>query len=274
MPDLSHSLSRDEWRDWLGRFERIVLYANASGVAVRSPARGSLAVTFNRFVVPGVDLSNATTLLVLRNARQGIATVRRGAFDGVLAKFGEDGPSRIVRLTAGDRIGSGSDHELPVPYVDLNLTDHFRAWYPAAMPSTGYATASWLASLELDVPIELRGFTGVRSETNKVSYLHDWTFERASLRLLVADGKLIDGNMGGGRLAALATAHPNASSEELTTAYLAALQERMEGNERIADRLMSATRPLRWIAHRARTGKAALRRLASRRTNDYPAERP
>lgn len=253
--------TRDEWIAYFSSFERIVLYANASGRTVTSPPEGALAVVFNRFVVPGLELGDTPTLLVARNGAKGIGLVYRDVLDDVLAKFGGDGPNHVVRMTTIRRFKRTDAHELPVPYVDLDLRDHFDAVYPeGTVPSTGYAMTAWLVSLGLDATIELQGFTGVRSETNKISYQHDWTFERASLRIFAASDA-IEGFDAGGTdpLPALRRAHPGLDDGALRDAYVAAIRERIAGNEFLQDRLMSATRALRWLADMRRRMKGKRR---------------
>ena len=248
-PHLPPRPTREEWRRYFSHFDRVVLYANASGKKVAAPPAGALAIVFNRFVVPGLELGDTPTLLVARNGAKGIGLVYRDVLEDVLAKFGEDGPNHVVRMTTITHRRDTGAHELSVPYVDLDLRGYFDEVYPSGVvPSTGYAMATWLVDLGLPCPIELRGFTGVRSETNKISYQHDWTFERASLRLHAERGTLLGMQGASGTLAALRHAHPGVGDGTLRDAYVLAIQERIAGNEFIQDRLMSATRLTRWIA--------------------------
>lgn len=250
--------TRTDWIAFFSRYETIALYANASGVPVGSPPPGSLAIVFNRFVVPGLDLSGTPTLLIVRNAHDGIALVARGKFDAIWGKFGDDTPDHAVRLTASPDVEDGPSHHLPIPTVELDLRHHFTGRYPSDMvPSTGYAVASWLADLRLDARIELVGFTGVRSETNRVSYIHDWTFERASLAAHASAGRLHGVALQDTTaMDALAAVHPDVPRAELAERFAAALQERALGTDFQVDRLLSATKLGRTLAGAWRSAKS------------------
>jgi hypothetical protein len=253
--DSSMGKARDqEWRSLLADYSDIVLVANSDevdiNVLVARYPETTLFIFFNKVYKVLKEPFKHKCLLFSRSGTTGANLVKSGKVSKVLEYFDKDSFLGVVNMTIGDR-------EKPSPAaafggVDvrhLDLTEIFAPFYPStSIPTSGFALCFWLTTLQIDAKVTLAGFSSKRSERYQVFDVHDWTFEQVLLRLMYRKGKIdVIGREHSNRYAKLVEHFPEYSADDVALTADEVLAERLVNLSSIVDRLMHATRFLRFI---------------------------
>ena len=137
----------EEWRDFFGRFERIVLVANSDAVSIDAVASrhgdGALYVFFNKVYKVLATPFRHKSLLVARSSPVGANIVYRREVSEVLGYLPEEHLAGILGLACHveERFSSAAAFD-GRPAGSLQLTDHFANFYPGShRPTSGFALA-------------------------------------------------------------------------------------------------------------------------------------
>ena len=246
----------DDWRSLFASYPVIALVANSDEVDAdvlrASLPSDALFVFFNQVFKVLDRPFEGNSLLAVRSGTDGVKIVRRGEVDKVASYFASDNFLGIMCVRAGslERVTPVSAFG-GVPTGHLDLTDYFADFYPSnLLPSTGFALAVWLSELGLGKKIILAGFSARRSEHLQLGHIHDWTFEQVVQRLLVRSGRLTISNVATPRsYAALMERFPDIPAANISLAAAEVLSERLASANAEIDKLISTTRPNRWVAN-------------------------
>lgn len=240
---------------FFGSFERLVLVANSPDARFavnKPPAAGrTLFIFFNKVFRILDQPFGGASVLVARSSPIGSNLVYRGELARAVRTLDHGNFHGILNIKAQ------ADEHLNAPadfgrtdVAQLDLTGFMRTVYPeisrSRMPSTGFATAVWLAHLGLGVPVHLAGFTGVREEQWRVFDVHDWTWEQTVLALFYRKGLLVEGAAEPAAtwpVESLLAQFPVISHGEFEAVALQILSRRLSASNRAIDRLFSAVKP-------------------------------
>ncbi|MDW6024610.1 3-deoxy-manno-octulosonate cytidylyltransferase [Mesorhizobium sp. BAC0120] len=244
----------EDWRSFFASYSTIVLVANSDEVdieALRAALpRDALFVFFNKVYKVLKRPFDGHALLAVRSGTAGVKILNRGELGDVVSYFPADRFLGILSIRAGseEKVTPASAFG-SVPAGLLDLTDHFRDFYPSDhLPSTGFALAVWLCELVPDRKTVLAGFSGKRSDRLQIFHIHDWTFEQTVQRLLVRSGRLTIANAEHpSSYAALTKRFPEITEADISLAAAEILSERLEGANMEIDKLISMMRVNRSI---------------------------
>lgn len=244
----------ERWRAFLAPYAHLVLVANSDEVdmaALRQRfGEGTLFVFFNKVYKVLDGTFDRPALLVSRSGMMGANIVHRREAAEVLGHFAPATFLGILNVTIGNQERFSSQAEFGAgPVAHLDLEPVVAGLYPPRMvPTTGFGLCLWLDGLDLPAAITLAGFSSRRSERWKVFDIHDWTFEQVVLRLLFRKGRIdLLGRDRHDPYAALARHFPDVTPDEISRMTDEVLSERLFGLSRMVDRLMSVTKPLRYV---------------------------
>mgnify|MGYP000845391224 CR=1 FL=1 len=238
-----------------GSYADIVVVANNDRLDIAQIAGrfgpDTLFVFFNR---PDAVLKapfGRPSLLVLRSDATGALVIYKKALKAAVRWL--EGPefrgAINLRVHESEVFSPLADFEgVAVGFQDL--TTYFEGFYPEdRWPSSGFAVAVWLLE-NVKARIHICGFTGRRSETQKVQLIHDWGFEQTVLRSLIRAGRLFEAAASGPERTAaerIGARFPEVSPEIALEAGLEVAGERIDGMNHMVDLLWSTTRGVRKI---------------------------
>lgn len=255
----SDQASMQEWKEFFSPYAQLVLVANSDEVDMAALEQGfprdTLFIFFNK-VYKVLDYTfSRPALLISRSGMLGANIVHRREVPEVVKHFDSASFLGILNIIIGNDERFSSAEEFGVRNVaHLDLEEMISPFYPVGkVPTTGFGLCVWLSRLGLESRITLAGFSSKRSERWKVFDIHDWTFEQVVLRLMAQKGEIAI--MGADRencYAALATHFPQFSPAEISATADMVLSERLSHLSSTVDRLMSITKPLRYLDQRFR----------------------
>lgn len=244
----------DRWRAFFAPYSHLVLVANSDEVDMASLqesfGEGTLFVFFNKVYKVLDGTFHRPALLVSRSGMMGANIIHRREAAEVLGHFAPAGFLGILNVTIGNQERFSPAAEFGAgPVAHLDLEPVVADLYPPRMvPTTGFGLCLWLDGLDLPASITLAGFSSRRSERWKVFDIHDWTFEQVVLRLIFRKGRIdLRGRDRHDPYAALARHLPGVTPDEILRTADEVLSERLSGLSRMVDRLMSVTKPLRYV---------------------------
>lgn len=246
--------SLQEWQSFFAPFADIVLVANSDEVDMaeleRRYPRDTLFVFFNKVYKVLDHTFTRPALLVSRSGMMGANIVHRREVPEVVRHFAPASFHGILNIIIGndERFSSAEDFGMP-NVAHLDLDPMISPFYPSGkVPTTGFGLCVWLNRLGLSARVSLAGFSSKRSERWKVFEIHDWTFEQVVLRLMARKGDIvIIGADSENRYAELAAHFPQFSAAEISATADEVLSERLSNLSSTVDRLMSITKPLRFL---------------------------
>lgn len=242
------------WRAFLASYAHIVLVANSDETDMAALERdfpqGTLFVFFNKVYKVLDGVFSRPAILVSRSGMMGANIVHRREVPEVVGHFDPNSFLGILNIIIGndERFSTPAEFGLDrVAHLDLELV--VSGFYPQGMvPTTGFGLCVWLTRLDLPARITLAGFSSRRSERWKVFDIHDWTFEQIVLRLLFRKGEIdLIGHDREDCLAELPRHFPQFSAADIASATDEVLAERLAHMGSTIDRLMSVTKPLRYL---------------------------
>lgn len=246
--------SAQDWKDFFAAYAHIVLVANSDEVDMAALERrfqqGTLFVFFNKVYKVLDHTFSRPALLVSRSGMMGANIVHRREVPEVIRHFDPATFHGILNIIIGNDERFSTAGEFGVDRVaHLDLDAVISPFYPAGMvPTTGFGLSVWLGRLGLGGRVTLAGFSSKRSERWKVFDIHDWTFEQVVLRLMARKNEIeIMGADAENRYAALARHFPQFSPAEISATADEVLSERLSHLGSSVDRLMSTTKPLRFL---------------------------
>ncbi|MCW4114847.1 3-deoxy-manno-octulosonate cytidylyltransferase [Aurantimonas sp. MSK8Z-1] len=251
MTMISSAVLRDDPRGFFGRFDALVLVANSAEVAsaVREEHFGErpLFVFFNKaFRVLDAPFQR-DCLLVSRSSPVGSSLIYRGELGAVLKLLDTPHFHGIINFRAGAEELLSLPEDFGRPDVaNLDLTEALDRIYPKGrLPSTGFAMVTWLAGLDLGVPIHLLGFSGVRQDVWRVYDVHDWSWEQTVLKLLAGRGIIVENRAGGSGawpIDALVAQFPQFDRQSVESMAIEVLSARLSAANRSIDQLFSTVK--------------------------------
>ncbi|WP_347266805.1 hypothetical protein [Paracoccus sp. (in: a-proteobacteria)] len=255
LPTLPSDQAGDrEWRDLLAPYAHIVLVANSEQVDMAQLEqrfqRDTLFIFFNKVFKVLDHVFDRPAILASRSGMMGANIVHRREVPEVIRHFDPAHFLGILNIIIGndERFSSAEEFGIArVAHLDLDAT--LAPFYPAGMvPTTGFGLCIWLTRLGLGSKVVLAGFSSRRSERWKVFDIHDWTFEQVVLRLLARKGEIeILGAGDENRYATLPAHFPQFTAAEVSATADEVLAERLSHLGTTIDRLMSVTKPLRFL---------------------------
>ncbi len=238
-----------------GSYADIVVVANndqfdIAEIAGRFGAE-TLFVFFNRPDAVLKGRFGRPSVLVLRSDATGALVIYKRALKAAVRWL--EGPefrgAINLRVHESEAFSPAAEFDgVAVRFQDL--TTYFEGFYPQdRWPSSGFAVAVWLLE-NVRARIHICGFTGRRSETQKVQLIHDWGFEQTVLRSLIRAGRLHEASTAlRERTAAerIAARFPEVAPDVAAAAELEVAGERIDGMNHMVDLLWSTTRGVRKI---------------------------
>ncbi|WP_157814438.1 3-deoxy-manno-octulosonate cytidylyltransferase [Rhizobium sullae] len=248
-PDLYNTQSNEAWRDFFEKHPHIVLVANSDVLdprLIRSHVPDdTLFIFFNKAYKVLHENFAGRSMLVARSGSMGANIVHRHEVDDVLRYFSKCEFAGILNIrTAADERFSPASKFNGAKVLHADLEPLLSTKYPPnKIPTSGFALIIWMRELQIKSQIVLAGFSGRRSPRWKVFDVHDWTFERAYLRLL-AERKVITnfGQLTSARFEILSQQFQDASAAEIQSAINETLAARLDDALAHIDSLMSITK--------------------------------
>lgn len=247
------------WRQFFAPYADIVLIANSAEVDMDALDRDfgpeTLFVFFNKVYKVLEGRFSRPAILISRSGMMGANIVHRREAAQVLGHFDPASFRGVVNIIIGNDERFSTAEEFGTPHVaHLDLDPLLSPFYPPQMvPTTGFALSIWLEKLGLQARITLAGFSSKRSEKWKVFDIHDWTFEQVVLRLMRRNGQIqMLGADSENHFTLLRTHFPQFSERDIAEVTDEVLSERLSHVSATVDRLMSVTKPLRYLGDRLR----------------------